>query len=202
MNKAEITTFLESFQNKLDRTIVIIDFGNVDKWKENLRWRVGIQELAILVKKFSIGNKQMRRFYYGSDYGSDNKSNTLTLWSGQILQRANMNRFEVVTKRVKYIHNLQNPKGFDKKCDLDVEMAVDLIRFQDDYDNIILFSGDGDMHYVLRYLKDEFNKVSYVFAAREHIGREIIDGVKEGIIDRIIYVEDFEYRLNMNRFKK
>lgn len=201
MNKSEIKTFLDSFEERKDKTIVIVDFGNVDKWKNSLKWSVGIQELSKLVRYFSVGDTQLRRFYYGSDYGSDNKSSELTKWSEQIIKRAKMNRLEVVTKRVKYIHDSNKTKGFEKKSDLDVEMAVDLIRLQEKYDNIILFSGDGDLAYVLRYLKDSYNKSIYVFSARSHIGREIIDGVKEGVVNRLLFAEDFEYRLNMDRFR-
>lgn len=201
MNKAEIKTFLDSFVNKLSRTIVIVDFGNVDKWSESLNWKVGIQELANLTRNFSKGDTGLRRFYYGSDYGQKEKSKTLSLWSNKIMERAKMNRFEIVEKRVKYIHNSHNPSGFDKKCDLDVEMTVDLIRLKDEYDNAVIFSGDGDLAYAFKYLKDNFDKTIYVFGARNHIGREIIDGVGEGVIKRLLYAEDFEYRLNMDRFR-
>ena len=201
MNRAEIKTFLESFTTRLDRTMVIVDFGNVEKWKESLGWRVGIRELAVLAKHFSKGNSQLRRFYYGSDFGNDQKSTVLIPWSEQILNRAKMNRFEVVTKRVKYIHDLVSSYGFVKKCDLDVEMTVDLIRMKDLYDHVVLFSGDGDLVYALRYLKDSFSKAACVFGARNHIGAEVLDGVTEGVIERLLFVEDFEYRLNMDRFR-
>ena len=69
MNPDEIKTFLESFADKASRTIVVVDFGNVDKWEVSLNWRVGIQELGRLVKNFAQGKKPLRRFYYGSDYG-------------------------------------------------------------------------------------------------------------------------------------
>jgi hypothetical protein len=74
MNKKEIKAFLESFADKQSRTIVIVDFANVEKWKEGMGWKVGIQELAVLSKHFSKGDKQLRRFYYGSDFGSDTRS--------------------------------------------------------------------------------------------------------------------------------
>ncbi|OFZ10827.1 MAG: hypothetical protein A3D92_16555 [Bacteroidetes bacterium RIFCSPHIGHO2_02_FULL_44_7] len=202
VNPAEIKTFLNSFVPKQKRTIVIVDFGNVDKWKENLRWRVGIQELARLVKNFAQGSKELRRFYYGSDYGPKERSKMLTLWSGGVLNRAEMNRFEVVTKSVKYIHDSSETDGYTKKCDFDVEMAVDLIRLKDSYDDIILFSGDGDLVYALRYLKDAFGKNSYVFSARGHMGREVVDAAKDGVIQRLLYADDFEYRLNMDRFRR
>lgn len=110
-----------------------------------------------------------------------------------------MNRFEIVTKRVKYIHNTNNLSGYEKKCDLDVEVAVDLIKERDNYDTIALFSGDGDLMYAVKYLYDEFGKSCMVFGARDHIGREVFDAKINGYVTDILYAEDFEYRLSMDR---
>lgn len=200
MDKEKIRQFLKNFENKRERTITVVDYGNVNKWEKSLHWKIGIRELANLVKNFSIGNKFLRRFYYGSDYGKDEKSQTLSLWSQAILEKAKMNRFEIMTKRVKYIHNPENKKGFDKKCDLDVEMAIDLIKERDNYDTVVLFSGDGDLMYAIKYLKEEFKKDCIVFGARGHIGREIFDAKAEDVINDILFADDFEYRLNKNRF--
>ena len=52
-------------------------------------------------------------------------------WSEALLTRAKMNGFEVIAKRVKYIHSADNVFGFEKKCDLDVEMAMDMIMEKD-----------------------------------------------------------------------
>ncbi|MDP1709938.1 MAG: NYN domain-containing protein [Candidatus Komeilibacteria bacterium] len=112
-----------------------------------------------------------------------------------------MNKFEINTKRVKYIRNQNNGCGFKKKCDLDVEMAVDLIRERDNYEIIVLFSGDGDLMYVIKYLKDFYGKSCFVFGARGHIGREIYDAKKEGFVSDILYADDFEYRLSDTRFR-
>ena len=144
MNKSEIKIFIDIFSQKRKQTIVIVDFGNVEKWKHSLGWNVGIKELGKLVKNFSYGQKFLRRFYYGSDYGKSEKSHTIVPWSETILQKAKMSGFELVTKRVKYIHDTKNKNGFQKKCDLDVEMTVDLIKECDNYDTIILFSCYGD----------------------------------------------------------
>jgi len=200
MNQEEIKKFLESFSPKRERTIVIVDFGNAEKWKNSLGWDIGIKELANLVKNFSYGKQFLRRFYYGADYGENEKSTDLVIWSKSILEKANMNRFEVIEKRVKYIRNPNNIYGFDKKCDLDVEMTIDLIRERDNYDNIVLFSGDGDLICAIKYLKEIYKKSCFVFGARGHVGREVYDANKDGIVDDIFYAEDFEYRLNKNRF--
>ena len=202
MNQKEVKLLLDSFQTKQNRTIVVVDYGNVEKWKNSLGWIIGIKELGQLVKNFSKGNKELRKFYYGSDYGEKESSQIISGWSKAILEKAEMNRFEVKTKRVKYIHNPGNKFGFDKKCNFDVEIAVDLIKLKDLYDDIILFSGDGDLMYVIRYLREEYGKNCLVFGARDRVGREIFDSEKEHIIQDILFTEEFEYRLNKGRFLK
>lgn len=199
MDQNTIKKFLSEFELKCERTIVIVDYGNVHKWKKSLKWDPGINELANLIKHLSRGNKFLRRFYYGSDYGKSERSKVLDYWSEQVLKVAQYNKFEIVTKRVKYIHSYDNVHGFEKKCDLDVEMAVDLIKEKDNYDTIILFSGDGDLMHAIRYLKENYQKNCYVFGARNHVGREVYDAKTEGIIVDILYAEDFEYRLNPAR---
>jgi len=195
MTKEEIKKFVESFSDKQERTLVVVDYGNVEKWKNSLDWKVGIKELGNLVKNFSKKKKFLRRFYYGSDYGRSEKNQSLSGWSRSVLERADMNDFEVATKRVKYIHDVNNKSGFEKKCDLDVEMAIDLVKERENYDTVVLFSGDGDLMYAIKYLHEEYQKECYVFGARNHIGREVIDSQKAGIVKDILFAEDFEYRL-------
>ncbi|MBI2552555.1 NYN domain-containing protein [Candidatus Uhrbacteria bacterium] len=201
MNQEEIKKFLESFQSRQDRTIVIVDYGNVEKWKNSLGWKVGIKQLGNLVKHFSSGKQFLRRFYYGSDYGKNERSTLRSEWSRSATDRAKMNRFEVVTKRVKCMHSQSSKYGFEKKCDLDVEMTVDLIKERDNYDTIIIFSGDGDLMYAIRYLRDMYDKKCIVFGARGHIGREVFDAKVEGFVNNILFADDFEYRLNDARFR-
>lgn len=185
MDHQGIKKFLDSFLSKRNRTIVIVDFGNVEKWKNGLKWQIGIKELSQLVKNFSYGKEFLRRFYYGADYGPDEKSQEIVGWSKAILEKARMNRFKVVDKRVKYIYDPNNKLGFDKKCDLDVEMTIDLIKERDNYDTIVLFSGDGDLMCAIRYLKEVYKKSCIVFGARDHIGREVFDAKTDGIVDDI-----------------
>jgi len=201
VNKNEIKQFVENFLGISSKTMVIVDFANVEKWKENLGWKIGIQELANFVKNFSKGNRNLRRFYYGSDHGNNDKSIRMTEWSYNIIKRAESNGFEIVSKRVKYIHLLNQNDIYNKKCDLDVEMTVDIISLTNLYSHLIIFSGDGDIAYTLRYIKKQFNKEIYVFGARNNIGKELIDLLKEGVVNKILYIEDFEYRLNMDRFR-
>ncbi len=202
MKRDEINRILEDLNKTQNRNIVIIDFGNVQKWEESLGWKIGIKQLGGLVKCFAQGKRFLRRFYYGSDLGPKEKSKTLSLWSSMVLGKARMNNSEVITKRVKYIPDKNYKTGFLKKCNFDVEISVDLIKESDNYDKIILFSGDGDFGYLLEYLKEKYNKKSIVFGARGHIGKELYDAKSRGIVSSILYAEDLEYRLNMSRFRR
>ena len=107
-----------------------------------------------MISYISKGKKFLRRFYYGKDYGPKDKSKVLTLWSEKIIRQAQYSGFEIVSKRVKYIPDEKYETGLIKKCNLDIEMAVDLIKEKDNYDTAIIFSGDGDMAYVCEYIKN------------------------------------------------
>ena len=197
MNREQIREFLNGWSTKRDRTIVVVDYANVDHWKEHLGWSIGVRELAGLVKNFS-SVKELRRFYYGSDYGSNTRSTELTNWSRTILDSARYNNLTVVTKRVKYIIDDGEKK---RKCDLDVEMTIDLIRMRKQYDHIVLFSGDGDMAYALDYVVKAYQKTACVFGARNSVGSELIDASETRVIDKLMFAEDFEYRLDMHRHR-
>ena len=199
MNHKEITQFLSQLEKTKDRNIVIVDFANVDRWQNSVGWPIGIKQLGQLVSHISYGKKFLRRFYYGEDYGPKDSSMKLLPWSEKMMMSAKYSNFEVISKRVKYIPDVKYETGFIKKCNLDIEMAVDLIREKDNYDTAIIFSGDGDMAYVCKYIHEEFGKKVYIFGARDHVGRELIDAKKEKIIKEILFVEDFEYRLNLRR---
>ncbi len=201
MTREEITKLLEDHKPNLARTMVIIDYGNVEKWKVNLKWHVGIKELAQLVKHFSSGDVKLRRFYYGSDYGEKEKNMVQSEWSRSKLEMAGWNRLEIVTKRVKYIHSPDTVSGFEKKCDLDVEMTVDLIRVREKYDHLVIFSGDGDLMCAVRFLKELGLQTCTVFGARAHIGREVFDARQDGVVNRICFAEDFEYRIK-DKYKR
>lgn len=201
MTQEEIKKTIEIIEQTKDRNIVIVDFGNLVRWEDSLKWKIGIKELKNLIKHLTTGKKFLRRFYYGSDYGPKDNCEILLPWSEMVLNKALMNDFEIGTKRVKYIVDKNYRGGFVKKCDLDVEMTIDLIKEKENYDTIILFSGDGDLACTLRYLHDDFEKNSYVFAARNHLGKELVKCKEGGIIKEIMFAEDFEYRLNRNRFR-
>jgi len=133
----EIKRYLDGFRPRRERTVSIVDFSNVEKWKQSLGWKIGIGQLGNLIKHFSHGNRSLRRFYYGSDYGPKDRSTELRPWSKMMLEKAVVCGFEVATKRVKYMPDARKEGGYEVKCDLDVDMATDLFRMRDAYDCIV-----------------------------------------------------------------
>lgn len=123
--------------------MIVVDFANVARWEESLNWPVGVKKLGQLVKNLSSGKKFLRRFYYGQDYGPKEKSTILSPWSESIHTQAQYSSFEIITKRVKYIPDDKYETGYITKCNLDIEMAVDMIREVSNYDTVFVFSGDG-----------------------------------------------------------
>jgi len=199
MNKTEISTFIDGLSKTKERNIVVVDFANVDRWQDSLNWSVGIKKLGQLVSHIAYGKKYLRRFYYGEDYGPKDKSTELLQWSETVIRNAKYSNFEVVSKRVKYIPDDKYSTGYIKKCNLDIEMAVDLIKEKDKYDTAVVFSGDGDLAYVFDYIYKEFGKKIYLFGARNHVGKELIEAKSRGVVSDIVFAEDFEYRLNLKR---
>ncbi len=177
---------------------MIVDFSNAVMWDKSLGWSLGVKELGQLVKHLSVGAKFLRRFYYGSDYGPKESSTAMIPWSKGMQDMARASGFEIITKRVKYMPSQSNPHGYDVKCDLDVEMTVDLIKERDNYDTVVLFSGDGDLAYALQYVHDAYGKECIVFGVRDHVGRELSDLNDKGVV-KLIFTEDFEYRLSYQR---
>lgn len=66
MNSEEIKRYLEDYVSRREQTMVVVDFGNVEKWKYGLGWRVGIRELAVLVKRFTLRTSDVLRLCQGA----------------------------------------------------------------------------------------------------------------------------------------
>ena len=197
MNHTEIDRFLQKLSKTKERNIIIIDFANVDRWQDSTGWAVGLKQLGKLISHVSYGKKFLRRFYYGEDYGPKDSSKKLLPWSESMLMNARYSGFEVISKRVKYIPDVKYETGFIKKCNLDIEMAIDLVKEEKNYDTAIIFSGDGDLACVCEYIHQNFGKKVYIFGARNHVGKELIDARSCKVVEDILFVEDFEYRLSL-----
>lgn len=61
-----------------------------------------------------------------------------------------------------------------RKCDFDVEITRDALNMANDYDTLLLFSGDGDYFAVVEDLIKKGKKVILIFA-EGHLGKEFLN---------------------------
>ena len=136
---------------------------------------------------------RLRRLYCAADFGPNWRSVDMKVHSKDLITKATISGFEVVAKRVKYI---REEGGYVTKCDLDIEIATDLFALQKSYDQIVLFSGDGDFVPALTHLNRRHGKEIVVVAAVGSLGREFIDAHAQGVISAIIYADDLKHHLD------
>lgn len=169
-------------KNKYGKICVFVDFGNVNYWYEKDEWNtdnnklpannklvVEIKELAEFINLFS----SHKRFYFGID--PENKK------SIKIISKSREYFHKTITKPIQRIKHYLNRNEEDKtsrnisqdskgkfislpKCNFDVEISVDAIRFLSKYDTFCLFSSDADFAYLFEFLKRNRKKIILISA--------------------------------------
>lgn len=156
-----------------------IDFGNVNNWFGNDIYNYDNQflekgeKIVIDIKKlheFTQIFSTKIRLYYGQDIdnaGSIKFIDTLRIFFG---------KRNIVTKNIQKIKHSIDSKNTSKdvhtkidalnelfleirKCNFDVEIAVDASRMLDYFDTFCLFSGDADFVYLNNFLKKKGKKI-------------------------------------------
>lgn len=117
---------------------VFIDAGNLYHAASKSSIKLDFLQIASWFKNKS--KKASLNFY--TAFNPDNK---LQLEFLENLQQAGYN---ICKKPIKIFENLS------KKGNMDVELAVDAIDKAKSYDVFVLFSGDGDFHYLVKYLEN------------------------------------------------
>src|SRR3989338_7605986 len=155
------------------RIFVFVDFSNVRHWaksfwpKENKKYfkkEIDINKLAGVINLVRPVEKFL---YYGHykecpDLPSDNLFNIKFRQSIYRIDKARKSGFRVRTKDIKEIDNFDDEGKFVgriRKCNFDIEMAMDMLLKIDKYDTVFLWSGDSDFHYLLQYLKSKKKKI-------------------------------------------
>lgn len=161
------------------RILSILDFGNINHWFEDDRQdadnkaipegeklRIDLEGLKEFANLFSVDT----RFYYGTDINKTGSVNFISVVKNIF------GRNRVFSKQIQYIrHHLKGDElitntrstfvdttGFFikiPKCNFDVEMSVDSIRWIDQYDTLVMFSSDADFVTLFRYLKKKDKKI-------------------------------------------
>lgn len=177
-------------KSKQNVTYVFIDAANLFYGGEkSLGWKIDYRKLLAYLKRKYRARKV---FYYG---GVETQGFTYSVLSGQPIDLDALLAFlqkkhapVPYVQRVKFYRKLasfgyvlklkpvklfREPDGsVKKKANCDVDMTFDLMRLIDEYESLVVLSGDGDFAVVLHYLK-RVGKTVKIFARGERTAREI-----------------------------
>jgi len=187
--------FLEKLKKNINGQIAIfIDAANLEKSVQDmwvhprdipekfggvqpteLTWRIDYKKL----KRFftSISDLQLLKFYT-PEFLSDNHQNFLSF-----LEKIG---YQIIKKPLKVYtdHSDEHPH---RKANFDVEISVDAVANLSNFDTIILFSGDSDFVYLLKFLRDN-KKHIILFSRKNHVAKELFTA-----IDSYFDILDFRY---------
>ena len=139
--------------------MALIDAANIGNALKRLQWHMDYEKLYNFFYNYSI---LMEIIFYTARFNNQEHDNFLTK-----LKKIGL---KLVTKDLKTIYNNGE---FIHKANFDVEISADATALIDDYDTLVLFSGDSDFAYLLEFLKKRNKKVIAV-SSRNHISKELI----------------------------
>ena len=144
------------------RIIVMIDAANLESSVKELHWWVDYVKLRELFDNNKLGAIR----FYSVHHNTEDQNKFLTF-----LKR---HGYTLITKPLKIIRQRDVEIGDIRKANFDVEIAVDAIEMIETFDTLILFSGDSDFDYLLKFLKKR-GKTTIVVSAKHHVAKELIE---------------------------
>lgn len=128
---------------------------------DTLRWSVDYQKLKDFFK--TVGDFKGVRFYTAEFDGEGH--HRFRYFLDKRL------KFKLITKSLKEYkdHTLEIPH---RKANFDVEIAVDSTFSMEQFDTLILFSGDCDFEYLIKFLRGN-GKVVVGFSRSGHVAKEL-----------------------------
>lgn len=144
------------------KVYVFIDAANLENSVKSLGWWVDYKKLYDYFKKETnlIG---IRHYCPRLDDKRQDKFFTVLKHIG----------IKLITKPLKIITLADKLKGNIRKANFDVEIALDARELMPDYDTLVLFSGDSDFDYLLRFLRQNGKRV-IVISSKHHIAKELM----------------------------
>ncbi len=131
------------------RIAFFIDAANMFYAQRELQWNIDYKKLY---EYFSQNKEVYNAFYYTGTKGSE-------LERG-FHRKLTFLGYTVRTKNVKKI----KAKGgsFSEKCNLDIEIVIDMLNTSTHYDQAMVFSGDSDFERALELLRSKGKTITVV----------------------------------------
>lgn len=177
------------------KTLVCVDWANVFGWQTTLGWSVNPRKLYFYLKKYKEIDEV--RFYFGTDKHPKSKEFIRKMCSvgysvvtkrvkyvpvsldGSYFKKTFLEMKQSISelrgldaKDAEKLLKILNQKILRRKCDFDIEIAMDVRDRIDKIDGLILFSGDGDYAPLLKWCLNQGKQV-IVVSARGRLGKEI-----------------------------
>ena len=144
---------------------VFIDAANILYSQQTLGWRVDYKKL----KEYFESECDLRAIYfYTGRVGADGKQNAF-------LKKLEQLGYIVKAKEVKRIKISKS--AYEWKGNLDVELTIDVLGNINNFDTLILMSGDSDFAPLLDAVKAR-RKMVLVMSTKGHISKELLDRAK------------------------
>ena len=159
--QSELEKLLKGFRNK--RIGIFVDDSNIYHAYQKYKWRMDFNKLKSFLNEY--GKVCFINYYVAIPGENDaNYSGTITFLN-KIDNTVNIKR-----KKLKYI--LING-GVHKKGDVDIEIALDVVRNIDILDVIIIVTGDSDYLELKKYVVNEKGKEIIFMGYEENMAWEL-----------------------------
>jgi len=144
------------------KILVVIDAANLESAVKSLGWWIDYIKLHKLFNKDQL--IEIRDYCVQHNTENQNKFFTFLKKNG----------YKLITKQLKIIKAPEIEKGDLRKANFDVEITFDVLEMINQFDTLVLFSGDSDFDYLIRNLRKKGKKV-IVISTKYHISKELIE---------------------------
>lgn len=147
------------------RIYVFVDAANILYSQQTLRWRVDYKKL----KEYFAKECDLKAIYfYTGRVGKNHKQNSF-------IKKLEQLGYTVKAKEVKRIKISKS--SYEWKGNLDVELTIDVLGNINNFDTLILMSGDSDFAPLLDAVKAQHKRV-LVMSTKGHVSKELLDRAK------------------------
>jgi len=146
------------------RMSIFIDGANMTYAQKKLGWQIDFKKT---VDYFSQGKNLINAFYYARDPQDEDEKRFygFLTWTG----------YTVRTKPVK-VWTDPSTSDVSSKCNLDIEMVVDMFNTASLYDVAVVFTGDGDFGRAVELLRSKGKRI-FACSTQEMISYELANAV-------------------------
>lgn len=170
-----------SKKKQIERVALFIDGINLWYAQQKLNYRIDYVKLRDCWSKEEHRRLYNAFFYTGHHATPEDEKQ-------QFLDLLINNGYTLRTKTVKTMYDPMQKKDV-YKCNLDVEIVIDMLTTLDQYDTAVLISGDGDFERAVEVLRSR-GKTVYGVCCRAMTAKDLVSAV-----DRFYWLEDMKSEL-------